>query len=66
MISNSGIGAPLQELLDDGLLVQGGGDVQRRVAILKLNNDLAKSGNLRIIVVHVCVYHPLTAFWRLR
>ena len=34
MISNCWVGAPLQELLDDGLLVQGGGDVQSRVAIL--------------------------------
>ena len=40
MISNCWVGAPLQELLDDGLLVQGGGDVQRRVAILKLNNKI--------------------------
>ena len=37
MISNCWVGAPLQELLDDGLLVQGGGDVQSRVAILVIH-----------------------------
>ena len=35
MVSDGGIGAPLEELLDDGLLVQRGGDVQGSVAILK-------------------------------
>ena len=34
VIPNSGIGAPLEQLLDDGLLVEGGGDVQGRVAVL--------------------------------
>ena len=35
MVSDGGIGAPLEELLDDGLLVQRGGDVQGSVAVLK-------------------------------
>ena len=42
MISNCWVGAPLQELLDDGLLVQGGGDVQSCVAVLIIHKAMMK------------------------